>query len=390
MTASPPSTAPTSPPNSARPRRDGFTLIEILMVILVIAILASLIMAVIGNSLNSARAAATRATLTKVHRLLEERRQAITRSDLRREVRVVRASMSNVPGLYTNDVAKIVALKEVMRVQLPQRIDDLRGADRLFGTADDSPVLKKLQQLTGEDKNNNGNLDPGEDLNNNNLLDMPFSTNPPTFPPTHDATTTSSELLYVALTMGTELGSGSSAIEFSSSEAVDTDGDGLMELVDGWARPLRFYRWPTSLVLATPNSTADTRPVELLIGGGNAQLWNSDPDDPLGRFRLWMIGPNVSNHPKVLNWFHSPATYHIPLVVSAGQDGQLGLEEPIDLGRHGVWARLYDEDEDGDGQLDSGEDRNSNGILDNLIQNSTLRIVLADNITNRNISIGGN
>ena len=188
--------------------------------------------------------------------------------------------------------------------------------------------------------------------------------------------------------MGTELGGGSTAIEFSSSEAVDTDGDGLMELVDGWGRPLRFYRWPTSLVLATPTSAADTRPVELLISGGNSQLWGSDPDDPLGRFRLWLIGPNVSNHPRVLNWFHAPSTYHIPMIVSAGQDGELGLEEPIDVARLGVWARLYDEDADSDGQLDSGEDRNSNGVLDNLLQDSTKRIVLADNITNRNIAIG--
>ena len=366
MIASRFSKAPASPQFPARSRRDGFTLVEILVVILVIAILASLITAVIGNSLNSAREAATQATITKLHRLLEERRQSIARDDLRTETRVVRTSL---PGLASNDVAKIVALKEVMRVQLPQRIDDLRGADRLFGTKDDSPVLKKLQQLNPSGAGS-------------------FSTNPPTFPPTHDAETTSSELLYVALTMGTELGGGSTAIEFSSSEAVDTDGDGLMELVDGWGRPLRFYRWPTSLVLATPTSAADTRPVELLISGGNAQLWSSDPDDPLGRFRLWLIGPNVSNHPRVLNWFHAPATYHIPMIVSAGQDGELGLEEPIDVARLGVWARLYDEDADSDGQLDSGEDRNSNGVLDNLLQDSTKRIVLADNITNRNIAIG--
>ncbi|GIS60554.1 MAG: hypothetical protein CM1200mP2_27790 [Planctomycetaceae bacterium] len=57
-----------------------------------------------------------------------------------------------------------MALKEVMRVQLPQRIDDLRGADRLFGTKDDSPVLKKLQQLNPSGAGS-------------------FSTNPPTFPP---------------------------------------------------------------------------------------------------------------------------------------------------------------------------------------------------------------
>ena len=75
--------------------RPGFTLVELLVVILIIAIMASLITAVIGNSLNSARAAATRATITKVHRLLEERRQAIARSNLRTEIRVVRKSMAS-------------------------------------------------------------------------------------------------------------------------------------------------------------------------------------------------------------------------------------------------------------------------------------------------------
>jgi len=358
MIASRFSKAPASPRFPARPRRGGFTLIEILVVILVIAILASLITAVIGNSLNAARAAATKATITKLHRLLEERRQAIARDDLRTETRIVRGSL---PGLARNDVAKIVAFKEVMRAQLPQRIDDLSGADRQFGSPDDSPVLKKLQQLTGEDKNLNGQLDPGEDINGNNQLDTsPFLTNSPTFPPP-DSVTTSSELLYVALTMGAELGSGSTPIEFSSSEAVDTDGDGLMEVVDGWGNPLRFYRWPTSLVREDPASADDTRPVELLISGGNSQLWSSDPDDPLGRFSVW-LNANAS-HNNVLGYFNAPNVYHVPLIVSAGQDGALGLEEPFEEPL-GVYARP--------------------------LQDPATRIVLVDNITNRNIAIGGN
>ena len=351
--------------------RHGFTLVEILVVILIIAIMASLITAVIGNSLNSARAAATRATITKVHRLLEERQQAIARSNLRTEIRVIRTSMTT-PGLNRNDVARIVALKEATRAHLPQRIEDLYGPDKTPNNADDSPVLVQLRKLNSS-----------------------FQGNTPKFPAKHyvnleSKATASSELLYVALTMGTELGSEGSVIEFNSREAMDTDGDGLMELVDGWGKPLRFYRWPTSLVLAPSNSPTEPRPVELLIGGGNAQMWNKDPDDPVDRFQLWMANSNVSNHPQVSNWFHAPATYHIPLIVSPGQDGQLGLEEPNDLGRGGIWARLYDEDTNGNGTLDSGEDRNNNGELDNLIQNSTRRIFLADNITNRNISIGGN
>ena len=99
MIASRFSKAPASPQFPARSRRDGFTLVEILVVILVIAILASLITAVIGNSLNAARAAATEATITKLHRLLEERRQSIARDDLRTETRVVRSSFPAWPAM---------------------------------------------------------------------------------------------------------------------------------------------------------------------------------------------------------------------------------------------------------------------------------------------------
>jgi len=326
-----------------RLRRDGFTLVELLVVILIIAIMASLITAVIGNSLNSAQAAATRATITKVHRLLEERRQAIARRNLRTEIRVVRNSMAAPelyapqvrPGLNSNEVARIVAFKETMRAQFPQRIKDLSGPDRRFHTSDDSPVLAQLKKLNSS-----------------------FSANPPVFPSQHTMTTTSSELLYVALTMGTELGSGGTAIDFNSSEVVDSDGDGLMELVDGWGNPLRFYRWPTDLVKAFPNSVP--RPVELLIDGGNAQLWNKDPDDPIGRFNKWLSNSDVNTHWQVREYYHALSTFHVPLVVSAGQDGELFLNEPhTDIGH--------------------------------LAQPTTLDPTeLSDSITNRNISIGGN
>jgi len=362
------STVSASTRTPARLRRDGFTLVEILVVILIIAIMASLITAVIGNSLNLARAAATRATITKVHRLLEERRQAIARMNLRTKIQIVRRSMADVPKLNNKDVVRIVTLKELIRAHLPQRLKDLSGPDRKFGTSDDSPVFTQLVKLTpkSEDTNQNGQADPGEDLNGDgDVLDSTFEAinngvRVPRFPGQHyaNAATTSSELLYVALTMGTELGSGGTAIDFNSSEVVDSDGDGLMELVDGWGNPLRFYRWPTSLVLAGSNSP---RPVELLIDGGNAQLWNKDPDDPVGRFNSWLSDSNVNAHPKVQTYFHEPSTYHVPLVVSAGRDGVLGLNEPhTDTGYLAMPATLLDP------------------------------TLLSDSITNRNISIGGN
>jgi prepilin-type N-terminal cleavage/methylation domain-containing protein len=388
--------------------RGGFTLVEILVVILIIAIMGTLITAVIGNALNSARSSATRATITKVHQLLEERRLAISRRNLRSEVKLIRQRFH---GLQNVDLARIVSKKEVLKVQIPQNLQDLYGPDRLPHTADDSPVLAKLVALTpqGEDTNKNGVLDQGEDLNGNNVLDSTFLAVPPRFPQRHydgnedvngngildngeDSNgngildlpaTGSSELLYVALTMGTELGSEGGAIDFTSSEAVDTDQDGLMELVDGWGHPLRFYRWPTRLLqpfIPAAQGNSPPPPVlrrdlaSLLIAGlpaSDDQL-GRDPDDPFGRFAVWLIQGHGGNRATTTH-LHTPSIYHVPLVVSAGQDGLIGLFEPFDTATFGHLAQPL---------VEVGG--NSNWRPDP--NNSTLN----DNITNHNIAIGGN
>ena len=56
-------------------------------------------------------------------------------------------------------------------------------------------------------------------------------------------------------------------------EIVDTDGDGLMEIVDAWGQPLRFYRWPTCLFRPAPRvSRRLSRKLALAIGTRRLQL----------------------------------------------------------------------------------------------------------------------
>lgn len=66
---------------------------------------------------------------------------------------------------------------------------------------------------------------------------------PRLFPAGHDALTESSECLYLILA-NPQLGE-SILDELPDWCREDTDGDGLLELIDAWGRPLRFYRWPT-------------------------------------------------------------------------------------------------------------------------------------------------
>jgi hypothetical protein len=212
--------------------------------------------------------------------------------------------------------------------------------------------------------------------------------------------TESAELLYYILTRGTSLAEESAGSDaFSASEVKDTDGDGLLEIVDAWGNPVRFYRWPTRLIRSGGPGTVLTvgsgSPARLLVGNlrpdypewantayalgaviiaqdqdttaanrtnrvyrcvvagtsdTTAPDWTTaanqrvgarivdggvtweveidplavDPDDPQGT-------TSAPSDPAAFEGnYHTPDTWHAPLIVSAGADGLLGLHEPYD------------------------------------------------------------
>ena len=201
------------------------------------------------------------------------------------------------------------------------------------------------------------------------------------------------------LTQSNSFGAASvDADRFTNEEVADTDNDGLPEFIDAWGQPLRFYRWPTRLIdvappvpfqpdLANLSDPTDVRTVSgderdranLLIKGMSPQplplpngvlprdLLLTDPDDPVGRLYAELERLNGSNGTVAFaNEFneakyHTPETFHTPLVVSAGSDLQLGLFEPWDTANRGNLAAY----------------------------NAVSAEALLDNITNRNRRSGG-
>jgi type II secretory pathway pseudopilin PulG len=213
---------PSGPRRGEANRRAAFSLIEVLVVIGLIAFLTAAIVAVIPRVGNAAKVAATKATIKKVDELLNDRINGFRRWVQKQDQL---AGPNNPPSYVTNSPflsmyqsgqqvqAKALAVKYAFQSAFPQLFSDMKS---------------------------------------------PFST-PITAPAGHKQVTESSECLYQFLTSGPLFDTEPpSAADLRALETADTDGDGLLEIVDAWGQPLRFYRWPTRLV--RPAAFSPTNP----------------------------------------------------------------------------------------------------------------------------------
>ncbi len=355
-------------------RRRAFTLLEVLVVITIIGILIGAMGGVINNSFRKARESATTALLLKIEGLLDERIKGFERATKSRDFQrivTLRKQALDSAGLFgvSPKVIEAVARKDFYRANFPQRFNELppnTTSVPAFSTSGVPSIILGDSQITYIAAN-------------------------------HNRVTESSALLYYMLTKMQVFGVppvGES--EFSTSEVRDTDGDGLLEFVDGWGRPLRFYRWPTRMFKPAgvggrdfkngvknfdddgngvndntaeiewpgtddvfPVPSSKTYPLSnplysnirdaasLLIDGlpsapvvaGQWDSLNADPEDPYGLIwteilRLAYTGIDVTAGPAGYNEPLYPTldTYHTPLIVSAGADGILGMYEPYDAG----------------------------------------------------------
>jgi prepilin-type N-terminal cleavage/methylation domain-containing protein len=245
-------------------RRRGFTLVELLVVVAIVLVLAGL--ALKFSSTSVAREAATQTTLIKLDALLKSRRAAFDRY----KQRALKAADMRSSGTLTER-------KDLFKRAFPQTSAEAAAV----GYTPPSPVNR---------------------------------------------TADSAEVLYWLITESNVFGLVPiNTDKFGELEVGDTDGDGKDEFIDGWGRPLRFYRWPTRLIRPGGAGTAIRKDmVEMLISGVRTDMLGQDPDDPLGRASAGMEDAAYENA------YHTKNTYHTLLIVSAGADGDLGLYEPND------------------------------------------------------------
>ncbi len=293
-------------------QRRGFTLIEILVVVGIILLLMTLSVGVLRGAIGTARQHQTEATILKVHGLMQQRfdafYRALERTNLQQAKDKMRRDWYNTYNFIPPEAAiEVMTKKSILQSRFPQ-----------------------------------------------NYLERNLLTNPPTgvtvVAAKHNLATESASLLYWIITNSEVYGVGPvDESEFSSTEVRDTDGDGLLEFVDGWGRPLRFYRSPTHLF--RPGNTASSIPPGIDSSGNLVQLdrtfvtliWSGlpavptaagefdplvrDPDDPTGQL-LRFVTLNPTAMTGVQNFYGTPSTYNAFLIVSAGPDGSLGMYEP--------------------------------------------------------------
>jgi len=297
--------------SSVETGRRAFTLIELLVVITIIAVLMTMIISVVGAFLTQAKDAATKTTLNKIQGLLNSRAQAFDRLIQRNgyltgSTEYTQQWTANVANGDAN-LQAIIARKLLQIKYFPQSVADFKSQEG--GLA-----------LTLYPKISNGSL-----------LTTPES------PDYHNA-----EILYDFLTQENVLGGvpvGSD--NFSASEVQDLNSNGFPEFVDAWGTPIRFYRWPTRLFRPNGTGTAiDPANARLLFSSlpvFSGNLVNDlarDPDDPLQSTTIVDTTMNSSG------WFeknfHTPTTYYVYLIVSAGPDLTFGMDDPNGNGSLGA------------------------------------------------------
>ncbi len=266
-------------------RRPGFTLIELLIVIGLIGFMATMGVILVQTMAGRAKAGRTKVIIRQIDTQIAQRLDGFDRwfdsqeKFLLQKLRIYSVTEKN----------RILGKKTYFKAYFPQTPGEVLKSENIYSLWWDEDGARK---------------------------------------DTVDNAADSAEVLYAMLmemqTFGTE---SVSEGDFDNTMIGDTDDDGLKEFIDGWGNPIRFYRWPTRLVKPDGNINRDI--ATLLISalppgkpGAGAQL-DIDPDDPTAALKIADIDEDD---------YHTYNTWHTPIVVSAGEDGKLGLHEPTTSG----------------------------------------------------------
>ena len=285
-----------------RSRQAGFTLLELMVVLGIILLLTTITLISLGGSGTQARINATQVTIRKITAMLKDRKEEFSRLDFNGATRKI--------GVANVSQGDIILVKKILaKEHFPQRYEDTLG-----NNVDRTTICP--------DPNDSSNCEDDD----------------------KSLKAESSEFLYEMLVTGKAFGlTNVSTANFEQQELGDTDEDGRLEFVDAWGQPLQFYRWPTRLI--RPNGGSNQiNPNNILAGlfasKFNTYTYNQDPDDPIGEVEAaYKRRKNSNNNNSFEDDFHTYNTWHTFLIMSSGDDQELGIHYASNSANYGYLAQ---------------------------------------------------
>lgn len=199
------------------PRRPSFTLAELLIVMSIMAIMASAVLFALYGVMEDAREARTRAQVAKIHELLMVKWESY-------RTRPMPAKNVNDADPLAVARTRLLILRELMRMELPDRKTDLEDGPRY----QPQPALwrayrRKVDKMLAAQALKDGR----SSWSWNDWSEQTYQ---------------GAECLYLILSMMQD-GDTNALGFFAENEIGDVDGDGMFEILDGWGRPIEFLRW---------------------------------------------------------------------------------------------------------------------------------------------------
>ena len=247
--------------------RRGFTLVELMMVIAIVAILAAISMAALASAAEEGKRQRVRTQIAKIDQLIMDKWNGYRFRQL--PVRIP----SGVGPSFQNRM-RLDTMRELQRMELPDRLTDIQDAPVSPSVAVQNPALPALL------------IAPQQTPALTRAYRRRFTGTSAALPNAYDQ----AECLYAIIA---EMRDGErSALDFFlTSEIGDVDGDGANEILDPWGTPIMFLRWAPGFSKFSASDTpspyvAPVAPAPLIedavetpqIQDGKAK---ADPLDPL-------------------------------------------------------------------------------------------------------------
>jgi prepilin-type N-terminal cleavage/methylation domain-containing protein len=327
---------------SIRARRRAFTLAELLIVITIITILSTIALVAMYGVIDQAKEQRTQVQIARLHSIVMEKWESY-----RTRAVPLRLTYKDVPSdakypALALAAGRLAALRELMRMEMPDRIVNLNALD-VSGARKASWVEAKYIATSGSTDVEKtwfiGSM-PIPSLWSAYRRQAKYAGR---FNPSASATWTApttwsedyerAECLYL-IVANTIQGEDSALKFFQEAEIGDVDGDGMKEILDAWGKPIMFFRW-------APGFTYDPGPDGKWGQSGIDDDGNTLTDDigDRGYFDDQLLSdvqiPDGTRHPDAFDPLHADSRWQdsikgnepfalIPLIFSAGRDKLYG------------------------------------------------------------------